>query len=212
MATQTIVQLIDDLNGQEITGTGETVSFGLDGQSFEIDLSPENAAELRELMSRYVEAGRTSAAPVRATARRQGSTNRQETQKARAWLKDNGHEVSDRGRIPAQLWEAYITGQSAYPGTNVPSADDETPEVQTDEVITFDDPAVEPGDDADTTPVAEDEPSNADTPSGTTESDDLDAKIIAWAESKGLKVETTKAGRPTSRMVRRFEKATASAE
>ncbi|WP_200936392.1 MULTISPECIES: Lsr2 family protein [unclassified Plantibacter] len=59
MATRTITTLIDDLDGSDIPrGLGETVRFGIDGENYEIDLTDENAAALRETLSAYVEAAR----------------------------------------------------------------------------------------------------------------------------------------------------------
>lgn len=59
MATRTITTLIDDLDGSDIPrGLGETVRFGIDGENYEIDLTDDNAAALREMLSAYVEAAR----------------------------------------------------------------------------------------------------------------------------------------------------------
>jgi hypothetical protein len=108
MAKRTQVILIDDLDGGQ---ADETLSFGLDGSSYEIDLSSKNAAALRDAMASYVGAahrlGRLGgrARGPRGTA--PATTDREQTQAIRAWARRNGHTVSDRGRIPATIVEAY---------------------------------------------------------------------------------------------------------
>ncbi|MGG7450147.1 histone-like nucleoid-structuring protein Lsr2 [Plantibacter auratus] len=60
MATRTITTLVDDLDGSDIPrGLGETVRFGIDGENYEIDLTDDNAAALRETLASYVEAARS---------------------------------------------------------------------------------------------------------------------------------------------------------
>jgi hypothetical protein len=109
MAQKTIVQLIDDLD----QGTAdETVSFGLDGTNYEIDLSKKNAAKLRDALATYVanarRVGRGTARPA-GGARRGRTTrgDREQTQAIREWGRKNGWTVSSRGRIPADLLDAY---------------------------------------------------------------------------------------------------------
>lgn len=110
MAQKIQVLLVDDLDG----GTAdETVSFGLDGTSYEIDLSADNAQKLRDALSLYVgharRSGRGGGRPAggarggRASAR----VDREQTQAIREWARSNGHKVSERGRIPAAVLEAY---------------------------------------------------------------------------------------------------------
>lgn len=96
------VQLIDDTDGSAAT---ETVSFGLDGTGYEIDLSLSNAAELRASVADYVDHARKA---NRVVAPRQ-QRNRVDTAVVRQWLHDNGHgdSLSDRGRIPTHLQERY---------------------------------------------------------------------------------------------------------
>lgn len=107
MAKQTVVTLVDDLDGKAIEeGKGETVKFSLDGQSYEIDLSTDNAKALRDALKPYTKAGRTvSARGTRSTGRKGGS--KEELSEARKWLRENGHDVSDRGRIPASLMDLF---------------------------------------------------------------------------------------------------------
>jgi hypothetical protein len=107
MAKRVHVVLEDDLDG----GTAdETVSFALDGVSYEIDLSRANAAKLRDALAGYVGHGRRVGAPPRGRARRSGTparTDREQLQAIREWARANGHQVSDRGRIAASVVEAF---------------------------------------------------------------------------------------------------------
>lgn len=100
------VQLVleDDIDGGV---ADETVSFGLDGSNYEIDLSKEHAAELREAFAPWVGAAR-KAKPASAgprSSRRSRSTNN--TAAIREWARAQGHTVSDRGRIAAEIVAAY---------------------------------------------------------------------------------------------------------
>jgi nucleoid-associated protein Lsr2 len=107
MAQKHIVQLIDDLDGGH---AAETVSFALDGSTYEIDLSPENAAKLRDSLAPYVANARRAARHL-GTVRRNGRTparaDREQTQAIREWARQNGHKVGAKGRIPATVLEAY---------------------------------------------------------------------------------------------------------
>lgn len=109
MARKTQVILIDDLDEGQ---ADETVTFGLDGSSYEIDLSSKNAAALREAMARFVGAAhRTGRVPrgagVAPRGRGAARADREQLQAIREWARRNGHTVSDRGRIPASIIEAY---------------------------------------------------------------------------------------------------------
>jgi hypothetical protein len=100
MAKKVITELIDDIDGTTAEGT---VTFALDGVTYEIDLSEKNAKKLRSSLAPYVENGRkaTNSRPTR------GSSRAESPAEARAWLKANGHSVPERGRIPASLLEVY---------------------------------------------------------------------------------------------------------
>jgi Lsr2 len=112
MAQKVQVLLVDDLDGGEAS---ETVSFGLDGSNYEIDLSGKNAEELRDAFAKYVgsarKAGRAASSAGRSPSRRSsaGSTSMDRDQAAaiRSWAKGKGLQVSDRGRIPATIIEQY---------------------------------------------------------------------------------------------------------
>jgi Lsr2 len=108
VAQKVQVLLVDDMTGGE---ADETVTFALDGATYEIDLTTDNADKLRGLLSDYVDAGRktggrTSRGRGRASRAASGGSG-PDTAKIRAWAKDNGYEVNDRGRVPASIREAY---------------------------------------------------------------------------------------------------------
>ncbi|MDO8143874.1 MULTISPECIES: Lsr2 family protein [unclassified Isoptericola] len=106
MVQKTQVVLLDDIDGTE---GDETVTFSLDGVSYEIDLTSAHASELRESFSKWIGHGRKAGpkAAGRAAGPRRGRTDRAQLQKIREWARENGHEVNDRGRIPARILEAY---------------------------------------------------------------------------------------------------------
>jgi hypothetical protein len=116
MARKVQVILSDDLD--ENLPADETVSFSLDGTSYEIDLAERNAKELRDVFSRYVSAARkvgrggrsSSSSSSSGGGRTRGSGGRMDREQAgaiREWARKNGHAVSDRGRISASVVEAY---------------------------------------------------------------------------------------------------------
>lgn len=106
MAQRIHIILEDDLDGG---AAEETVQFGLDGVAYEIDLSTTNAEALRSALSDWV--GHARRAPRGAAAGRargsRPSRARGATSDVRQWLRANGHQVSDRGRISAALQEQY---------------------------------------------------------------------------------------------------------
>ncbi|WP_394940552.1 Lsr2 family protein [Psychromicrobium sp. YIM B11713] len=104
MAQKVKIILVDDLDGGN---ADETVRFGLDGVNYEVDLSSAHAAQLREAVQPFAAVGRKSAGRVSKT-RQQGAVNRSnEVAQIRAWARENGHTVSDRGRIQAEIVAAY---------------------------------------------------------------------------------------------------------
>ncbi len=109
MAQKVQIQFIDDITGEEAQ---ETVRFGLDGNNFEIDLTTENAANLRKSLSTYADKGRK--APGKGAGRPRGaatSSNREETQRIRQWAQKSGHNPNSRGRISAEIRDAYNAAQ-----------------------------------------------------------------------------------------------------
>lgn len=110
MAQKTYVQLVDDLDGTELgEGEGETVSFAIDGTDYEIDLSRENADKLRGIIYDYSAKARKVSGGRRA-ARRSPTSSSSTTPAAeiRAWARDNGHDVPERGRVPSEVREAFF--------------------------------------------------------------------------------------------------------
>jgi len=106
MAKKVTVSLVDDLDGK--SAADETVFFGLDGISYEIDLSARNAKKLRGAYQPFIDAGRR----VGGRRRRAAGASRVSTDRARAaairqWARENGYQVASRGRIPAELVDAY---------------------------------------------------------------------------------------------------------
>ena len=107
VAQKVQVLLVDDLDGGE---ADETVTFALDGVTYEIDLTTENADKLRGLLDPYTGGGRRTggrAGRGRTKAARGGGGSGPDTAKIRAWAKEKGYEVNDRGRVPATIREAY---------------------------------------------------------------------------------------------------------
>ncbi|AKU18212.1 histone-like nucleoid-structuring protein Lsr2 [Luteipulveratus mongoliensis] len=107
MAQKVQVLLVDDVDGSEAT---ETVTFGLDGVSYEIDLSAGNAASLRDGLSKWVEPARRTGGR-RATGKAAAVAGRQDLNQVREWGRANGYTVSDRGRVSGELQQAYDKAQ-----------------------------------------------------------------------------------------------------
>ncbi|MDN5571948.1 MAG: Lsr2 family protein [Propionibacteriaceae bacterium] len=107
MAQRVQISLTDDLAGDD-TVADETLSFGLDGSTYEIDLSSENAAALREALAPYVAAGRKNSGARRTGGRRSGrSAGLASANDVRQWARSQGMEVSDRGRVRDEVRAAY---------------------------------------------------------------------------------------------------------
>jgi hypothetical protein len=103
VAQKTQVILIDDIDGGD---AAETVSFALDGTSYEIDLSAKNAAKLRDAFASYVGAARKVGSRGSGSRRRRaGGDNR--TAQIRAWARSKNLKVNERGRIPADIVAQY---------------------------------------------------------------------------------------------------------
>ncbi len=122
MAQKTLVQLVDDIDGSEAQ---ESVTFALDGTSYEIDLSDEHASALRDALAPFVGAARKAGSGSQGRrgggAGRRGSggggsgsgggsassSDRQRTAAIREWAREQGMDVNPRGRIPSRVIEAY---------------------------------------------------------------------------------------------------------
>ena len=105
MAQRVNIVLEDDIDGSD---ADETVTFALDGVTYEIDLNGKNAAALRDALAPYVGHARR-AAGRRSTVRTAGGRGsaRRDLADVREWARSNGHQVSDRGRISAEVQAAY---------------------------------------------------------------------------------------------------------
>src|SRR6476469_5750417 len=106
MARRQSVSLTDDLDGSKAV---ETIRFGLDGASYEIDLNRKHAGNLRKSLGEFVEHSR-KAKPTGTTAHRHSTTKANGMPRAaavRAWAAANGITVATRGRVPADVVEKY---------------------------------------------------------------------------------------------------------
>ena len=98
---------IDDLDGRELAeGDHERIRFTFDGKPRVIDLSAENAQAFRDDLARWMDASRPDGRK-RATT----SKSKRDTATIRAWAQANGYDVSDRGRIPAYVEDAFHSAQ-----------------------------------------------------------------------------------------------------
>jgi nucleoid-associated protein Lsr2 len=111
VAQKLTVQLVDDLDGTHSDDIG-TVTFGLDGVTYEIDLTDANADNLRKALDDYIARARRTGGRIKRGAAPTGSratagAGREQAQAIREWARNNGYEVSDRGRIPANVIDAF---------------------------------------------------------------------------------------------------------
>ena len=111
MAQRTHVILISDLSGDEITDGGESISFSYRGADYAIDLSEKEAKGFDKAIAMYIEHSRKQGGGPRriGNMRRHhgGESDREHLKAAREWLRVNGYQVSDRGRIKAELLDIY---------------------------------------------------------------------------------------------------------
>ena len=110
MAQQTTVVLTDDIDGSKAV---ETISFGLDGKQYEIDLGTRNAKNLRKAVAAYIEAGRKvkTSSGARSTVRK-ASAQPDDLSAIRAWANENGIPIAARGRIAASVKEQYLAANA----------------------------------------------------------------------------------------------------
>ncbi len=120
MAQKTVIQLTDDLDGSDISGSGETVSFALDGVSYQIDLSETNAGKLRDVL-RALCRGSTPRAERRLPSQRSTppAAKPRDAQAIRRVGPQNGYEVSERGRISAAVLAAYEASRARRPDASL---------------------------------------------------------------------------------------------
>ncbi|MCZ4541351.1 Lsr2 family protein [Dietzia kunjamensis] len=111
MAQHFQMRYIDDIDGSDLGSEANTLFFAFDGREYSIDLSDENADTFREVVAPYIEAGhRVTGNKTKSSQSSRKATTKTasgDTKAIREWARDNGHDVSDRGRIPATVMEAY---------------------------------------------------------------------------------------------------------
>lgn len=112
------IRLVDDLDG---SSADETVEFVADNVAYEIDLSQDHAAALRDALSPYITAARRAPSGAARTRRARSSSTststerRQHSNAIRSWARQNGYPIGDRGRIPAEIVEAYEKNAGSGP-------------------------------------------------------------------------------------------------
>ncbi|MGN7228014.1 histone-like nucleoid-structuring protein Lsr2 [Dietzia maris] len=107
MAQHFQMRYIDDIDGTDLGNEANTLFFAFEGKEYSIDLSDENADTFRELTAPYIEAGQRVTAKSKIARKATTKTASGDTKAIREWAQANGHDVSDRGRIPASVMEAY---------------------------------------------------------------------------------------------------------
>ncbi|MBP2371650.1 histone-like nucleoid-structuring protein Lsr2 [Pseudonocardia parietis] len=138
------VRLVDDLTGGH---ADETIPFALDGKQYEIDLSGGHAGALRDALAPFIEAARSASSQPQPRARGRAravsdrsdsgpssTALRQHNQAVRAWARQNGYTVSERGRIPAEVVSAY---QSATATTTTQSSEGQSNEGKSGAAVHF---------------------------------------------------------------------------
>ncbi len=133
MAQQIEVLLLDDLDPNQTAD--ETITFGYDGQAYEIDLTADHAAKLRKSLQPYVDVARLSTVPRAGRGRptahgTRPASDRAELGEARAWLKERYPDMKDRGRIPANLLAEWQNRNQ------VPAAEFSAPETESEATVT----------------------------------------------------------------------------
>ena len=109
MAQKITTLFIDDIDGGQANGT---VRFALDGTEYEIDLNEAHSEELRSALGKYVTHARKVGGAARRAGRGAGRGGRgagsaQNTTEIRNWARENGFDIKDRGRVPADLVAKY---------------------------------------------------------------------------------------------------------
>jgi Lsr2 len=115
MAQKVITEFIDDIDGSEAE---RTFTFAVDGTHYEIDLSSENIKEFHEAIAGFVESARKvkvsgNGRRARKTSTGGSSRSREQTHTAREWARQQGHNINDRGRIPASIQQEFDQAHQA---------------------------------------------------------------------------------------------------
>lgn len=111
MAKVQSVQVIDDIDGK-VLDSYETVRWSVDGKDYEFDTSERHAQQFRDMVAKYIDASRRAGGPRGGAAKGRsvstsGTRSKEQTQAIRHWAAKNGFAVSDRGRIPTNVLEAF---------------------------------------------------------------------------------------------------------
>lgn len=117
MAQKVITEFIDDIDG---SSAERTFTFAVDGTNYEIDLSTENIADFKSAIGGFIESARKVKASRSSDGRRTGSAgakggrqSREQTGAVREWARQHGHNISNRGRIPASIQQAFDQAHAA---------------------------------------------------------------------------------------------------
>ncbi|WP_342343410.1 histone-like nucleoid-structuring protein Lsr2 [Microbacterium sp. CFBP 8794] len=115
MALKHITHLVDDLDGSVLEeGQGKQITFSLEGRTYEIDLSDRNADKFYSAIAPFVDAARSASRGASTTRRARPArrANDVDLGAVREWARANGHTVSDRGRVPGTVLDAYTEAHS----------------------------------------------------------------------------------------------------
>ena len=115
MAQKVITEFIDDIDG---SSAERTFTFAVDGTNYEIDLSTENIAEFKSAIGGFIESvrkvkGSSNGRRTRGTGTNGGRQPREQTQAVREWARQHGHNISNRGRLPASIQQAFDQAHAA---------------------------------------------------------------------------------------------------
>ena len=115
MAQKVITEFIDDIDGSPAE---RTFTFAVDGTNYEIDLSTENIAEFKSAIGGFIESARkvkggSNGRRTRSTWTNGGRRSREQTQAVREWARQHGHNISNRGRIPSSIQQAFDQAHTA---------------------------------------------------------------------------------------------------
>ena len=105
MAQRVSITVESDLSGN---ADASTLEFGLDGQAYEVDLTDAEQEKFRAALAKYVGVARTVGKGKGKGKRAAAVSDGPSAKVVREWAQANGHEVPDRGRIPAEIREAYV--------------------------------------------------------------------------------------------------------
>ena len=106
MVARTVVTFVDDLDGREVGDAGRTVGFSYDGVDYQIDLGPKNLGKLEKALGPFISAA-TKVGGKRGRSNSRATDLASDTQAIRQWARESGYQISDRGRIPAVVIEAW---------------------------------------------------------------------------------------------------------